>query len=46
MDWQSVKTDEDIFYHKANGMAKITIKRPHKRNAFRPKTMFELYDAF
>ena len=33
-------------YHKADGIAKITINRPHKRNAFRPKTVFELYDAF
>ncbi|MCS6815503.1 MAG: 1,4-dihydroxy-2-naphthoyl-CoA synthase [Cyanobacteria bacterium] len=27
-------------------MAKITINRPHKRNAFRPQTIVELYDAF
>lgn len=27
-------------------MAKVTINRPHKRNAFRPETIFELYDAF
>ncbi|MEO1351923.1 MAG: 1,4-dihydroxy-2-naphthoyl-CoA synthase [Cyanobacteria bacterium J06635_15] len=44
--WQSVKTYEDILYHKAEGIAKITINRPHKRNAFRPQTVFELYDAF
>lgn len=44
--WQSVKTYEDIFYHKADGIAKITINRPHKRNAFRPQTIFELNDAF
>ena len=45
-DWQSVKTYEDIFYHKWQGIAKITINRPHKRNAFRPKTVMELYEAF
>lgn len=45
-DWQSVKHYEDIFYHKWQGIAKITINRPHKRNAFRPQTVIELYEAF
>lgn len=46
IEWQSVGSYTDIFYAKASGMAKITINRPHKRNAFRPQTVVELYDAF
>ena len=35
----------DILYHKADGIAKITINRPHIRNAFRPKTVNEMMQA-
>lgn len=46
MNWNTVKEFKDILYHKAEGMAKITINRPHKRNAFRPETVQELIEAF
>jgi naphthoate synthase len=43
--WKSAKTYEDIHYHKAEGMARITINRPEKRNAFRPQTVVEIHEA-
>jgi len=45
-DWVEVKQYEDITFHKADGMARIAFNRPEVRNAFRPKTVFELIDAF
>ena len=44
--WNKVKDYQDIIYEKSGGIAKITINRPEKRNAFRPETTQELYDAF
>ncbi|MEJ2529838.1 MAG: 1,4-dihydroxy-2-naphthoyl-CoA synthase [Gammaproteobacteria bacterium] len=37
---------EDIIYQQAEGIAKITINRPQVHNAFRPKTVQELGQAF
>jgi len=45
--WVKQESYEDIlFYKSADGIAKIAINRPEKRNAFRPKTIDELMDAF
>lgn len=46
IDWQTVKTYEDITFKKSRGVARIAFNRPEVRNAFRPKTVFELLDAF
>src|SRR5262249_25769329 len=45
-EWTAAKTYEDILYEKWEGIAKITINRPEVRNAFRPKTLFEMREAF
>ncbi len=45
MNWQTVKEYEDITYKKKKGVARIAFNRPEVRNAFRPKTLFELQEA-
>jgi len=44
--WTTVKEFEDITYKKCKGVARIAFNRPNVRNAFRPKTTKELYEAF
>ncbi|WP_433258854.1 1,4-dihydroxy-2-naphthoyl-CoA synthase [Streptosporangium sp. CA-135522] len=45
-DWKRSGDYEDIVYETADGIAKITINRPERHNAFRPTTLFELRHAF
>ncbi|PJD98268.1 MAG: 1,4-dihydroxy-2-naphthoyl-CoA synthase [Parachlamydia sp.] len=45
--WSPVKVYEDIKLEVTeDGVAKVTINRPHVRNAFRPETVKEMMDAF
>lgn len=54
INWTTIKNKkngqevdfEDITYKKCGGVARIAFNRPEVRNAFRPKTTSELYDAF
>ena len=46
IDWKVAREFEDITYKKCNGVARIAFNRPNVRNAFRPKTTAELYEAF
>ena len=46
--WESTGPDfDDVTYHRAvdSGTVRIAFDRPEVRNAFRPKTVDELYDA-
>ncbi|WP_298428969.1 1,4-dihydroxy-2-naphthoyl-CoA synthase [Rhodoblastus sp.] len=47
MDWRpaTVAAFRDILFEKAEGVGKITINRPHRRNAFRPETVEEMMTA-
>ena len=43
--WASLKTYEEILFDLYDGIARITINRPHTRNAFTPLTVQEMIDA-
>jgi naphthoate synthase len=43
--WTSVKEYKEIVFHKFEGIARISINRPHVHNAFTPLTVKEMIDA-
>ncbi len=45
-NWKKIKEYQDIIFEKFEGIARITINRPERRNAFRPETVLEMYEAF
>lgn len=45
-EWKAVRPYDEIIFETYEGIAKITINRPHVRNAFTPKTVMEMFDAF
>jgi naphthoate synthase len=46
VEWQLANSRfQEILYHKAEGIAKITINRPEVRNAFTPRTVQEMQEA-
>ncbi len=45
IQWAKAREYQEILYDKAEGIARITINRPHRRNAFTPLTNDEISDA-
>ncbi|MGZ5281656.1 MAG: enoyl-CoA hydratase-related protein, partial [Bacteroidia bacterium] len=44
-DWQPIKEYKEIKFDFYKGIAKISINRPEKHNAFTPLTVEEMIDA-
>lgn len=45
MNWKTIKDYQDIKFQFLDGIAKISINRPEKHNAFTPLTVSEMIDA-
>lgn len=45
-NWQTIKEYSDIRFEFFEGIAKVTINRPHVYNAFRPETNIQMIEAF
>ncbi len=43
--WVEIKKYEEILFHRFDGIARISINRPEKHNAFTPLTVTEMSDA-
>ena len=46
VNWQQVKEYSEIIFERAGKIAKITMNRPKRMNAFTPVTVQEMIDAF
>ncbi|CAH1850510.1 1,4-dihydroxy-2-naphthoyl-CoA synthase [Convivina intestini] len=46
VEWTPIKEYAEILFERTDKIAKITINRPEKRNAFTPVTVAEMIDAF
>ena len=44
-NWQPIKEYEEILFQEFEGIARISINRPHVHNAFTPKTVQEMIQA-
>ena len=45
IQWETIGTYDDILFQFHEGIARISINRPHKHNAFTPQTVQEMIDA-
>lgn len=45
-NWETIKEYDEILFEKTDHIAKITINRPQVHNAFTPKTVSEMIEAF